>query len=221
MSVLALALAIVAAQPAPPPYVARGTEPFWAVRIGGGRIVYTSSEGARIAVRTPPRQPIRNGYRYVTPRLRIEVTHVQCSDGMSDRLYADAFSISFTGGGPPLEGCGGAVLPPERLAGTDWSIVGIDRLSVSGVTYQLGFGENGQLYGQAGCNRISGPYSETRRVLAPGPIVTTRMACPGPGRDHERRVMTVLSGPAAMRYDPDGDTLVLTGHGGTIRLRRQ
>jgi len=221
MSAFVLVLAIAAAQPAAQSYRAHGTEPFWGVRIGGGRIVYTSSEGVRVAVRTPRRQPLRNGYRYVTPRLRIEITHVQCSDGMSDRLYADAFTISFPGTGPPLEGCGGAVLPPERLAGTDWSIVGIDRLSVSGPTYQLGFGEDGRLYGQAGCNRISGSYSEHGRVLTPGPLRTTRMACPGSGMDHERRVMAVLSGPAAMRYDPDGETLVLTGHGGTIRLRRQ
>src|SRR6185369_8937166 len=122
MDVLALALAVAAV----PRYEAHGTEPFWAVRIGGGRIVYTSSEGARLAVRTPRRRTIRNGYRYVTPRVRIEITHEQCSDGMSDRLYADSFRISFPGGGPPLEGCGGAVLPPERLAGTDWSIVAID-----------------------------------------------------------------------------------------------
>jgi len=95
MNVLALALAI--AQPAASPYQAHGTEPFWGVRIGDGRIVYTSAEGARIAVRTPRRRPIRNGYRYVTPRMRIDVTQVRCGDGMGDRLYADTFRISFPG----------------------------------------------------------------------------------------------------------------------------
>ena len=218
--IVALTLVAQAASPSAQPYHAHGTEPFWGVRISGGRIVYTSAEGARIAVRTPPRPAIRNGYRYVTPRLRIEVRHVQCGDGMGDRRYADSFRISFPGGDPALEGCGGAVLPPERLAGTDWSIVAIGGGAVSGVTYQLGFGEDGRLFGQAGCNRFSGPYSEARRVLTPGPLVATRMACPGPSMGHERRVMAVLGGRAAMRY-LDGDTLVLSGHGATIRLRRQ
>jgi len=219
MGVPVLILAIAAAQAAAP-YLAHGTEPFWGVRIGGGRIVYTSAEGTRIAVRTPPRQAIRNGYNYVTPRLRIEVRHFPCGDGMGDRRYADSFRISFPGGAPALEGCGGAVLPPERLAGTDWSIVAIGGAAVSGVTYQLGFGEDGRLFGRAGCNRFSGPYSEARRVLTSGPLVATRMACPGPSMDHERRVMAVLGGCAAMRY-LDGDTLVLSGHGATIRLRRE
>jgi heat shock protein HslJ/uncharacterized membrane protein len=219
MSALGLVLAIAAVQPAAP-YVAHGTEPFWDVTIAGGRIVDRSAEGARVAARTPPRRAIRNGYRYVTPRFRIDVTHVRCGDGMGDRVYADTFRISFPGGGPPLDGCGGAVLPPERLAGTDWSIVAIGGGAVSGVSYQLGFGEDGRLYGRAGCNRFSGPYSEAGRVLTPGPLAATRMACPGPAMDHERRVMAVLGGPAMMRY-LDGDTLMLSGHGGTIRLRRQ
>ena len=220
MSALALALAMAAAQPAAEPYVGRGTEPFWAVRIGRGRIVYTSAEGARIAVRTPRRQAIRNGYRYVTPRLRVQVTHGQCGDGMSDRVYPDMIRVWLANGGAPREGCGGAALPPERLAGTDWSIFAIDGRPVSGATYQLGFGEDGQLYGQAGCNRISGTFSQAGQVLTPGPLRTTRMACPGAGMDHERRVTAVLGGPAAMRY-LGGETLMLTGHGGSIRLRRQ
>jgi hypothetical protein len=36
---------------------------------------------------------------------------------------------------------------------------------------------------------------------------------------HERGVLRVLSGPVRIGY-PDGDTLMLTGNGGMIRLRR-
>lgn len=211
-------LATIAA--APPPYHAHGTEPFWDVTIANGRIVYQSAEGSRIAVRAPARRPIRNGYAYATPRFRIEITHASCNDGMGERYYADTFRLFFPRADGPLEGCGGAVLSPEHLEDTSWDIVAIDGAAVSGESYRLDFGESGRLSGQAGCNRFSGSYAESGRMLRPGPVISTRMACPGARMAHEQRVLRLLGGPVAMRY-PDGNTLLLSGQGVTVRLRRQ
>jgi len=55
--------------------------------------------------------------------------------------------------------------------------------------------------------------------LTPGAIAATRMACPGPRMAHEQRAFAILSGPVTVSH-PDGDTLVLTGEAGSIRLRR-
>ena len=90
---------------------------------------------------------------------------------------------------------------------------------MSGENYRLSFGEDGRLSGQAGCNRFSGPFTEEGRVLRPGAIIVTRMACPGPRMDHERHALAVLGARSAAAF-VGGDMLVLSGRDHSIRLRR-
>ena len=85
-------------------------------------------------------------------------------------------------------------------------------------TYALEFA-GGRLSGRAGCNRFSGTYSQTGTTLTTGPIMATRMACPG-RMAHERTVMNLLRGPVTISF-PDGDTMLLAGNGVTVRLVRQ
>jgi heat shock protein HslJ len=212
--------ATTGAAPTARPYHAHGTEPFWSVTIGGGRIVYEAPDQPGADVAAPRRRPIANGYRYLTPAMRIDVTHVRCNNGMGDRYYADTFQVYFPGADRPLDGCGGAVLPPATLADTGWGIVRIDGAAIAPAEdYLLQFDGEGRLHGQAGCNRLSGPYSEAGETLTPGPIMSTRMACPEPRMTHERKLLGLLSGPVRFSY-PDGDILLLTGNGVTVRLRR-
>jgi heat shock protein HslJ len=219
---LTMLLAGCATAVAPAPaqnYRAHGTEPFWGVTIGGGRIVYEAPDQPGMDVAAPRRRPIANGYRYVTPAIRIDITHVRCNDGMGDRYYADTFLVYFPGGDRPLEGCGGATLPPETLNDTGWGIAAIDGEAIAPAeTYALQFFD-GRLSGQAGCNRFSGTYAEARGTLTPGPIMSTRMACPGPRMTHERKMLRLLGGAVRIAY-PDGDTMLLTGSGVIARLAR-
>jgi heat shock protein HslJ len=211
--------AILALLLAAAPYHAHGTEPFWGVTIHGNRIVFESPDDARIVAVARPRA-IRGGRIYTSRRLTVEIRHGECNDGMSDRYQADKVHVWLgRRTGPGLEGCGGATLAPAGLADTAWGIAAIDGETVPAAEdYNLQFIE-GRIHGQAGCNRFSGPYREARRTLTPGPIAATRMACPAPRMRHERRVLALLGGPVQFAF-PDGDTLVLTGIGGTIRLRR-
>ena len=136
---------------------------------------------------------------------------------MSDRVYADRVMV--TVGGETLRGCGGAILPPADLAGSSWRIVAIDGEAVpGGPAYVLNF-EQGRLGGKAGCNGFGGPYEISGRTLVPGPIAATRMACPGPAMEHERRALAILQGPIQLDYR-GGDTLILRGGAGTVTLRR-
>ena len=206
--------------PSPPVsegYRALGTEPFWAVTIEGGRMTYERAGETGLSVPTPPPRTSFNGHRYATPQLTVDITHTQCSDGMSDRIYADTVIVMVRG--ETLRGCGGDILPPADLAGTSWSIVAIDGETVPrGPTYFLNFDEE-RLAGKAGCNGFGGAYDVSGRTLVPGPIAATRMACPGPAMEHERRALDVLAGPVQLDYR-DGDTLLLRGRSGTITLRR-
>ena len=220
---LCLGLALAACSTIPPsnrsaarPYRALGTEPFWSVTLGDRQMTFESPEAPPVVMPLPAPRTQGQGRRYETPRLTMDIAPGPCSDGMSDRRYADRVTVVMDG--RRLEGCGGDVLAPARLDGTAWAIVEIGGAAVSGEAYHLQF-ESGRLRGQAGCNRFSGLYQESDGTLAPGPVVATRMACPGPRMDHELQVMELLSGPVRFEH-PDGDTLVLTGSGRTIRLRR-
>lgn len=204
-------------RPAPASYRAVGTEPFWAVTIADGRMTYEGLDEPTIVVGRPDPRTTFNGRRYETPRLTVHVTHVQCSDGMSDRVYVD--TVRVMANGKDLRGCGGEILPPAELAGTSWSITAIDGEAVPReLSYFLNFEEQ-RLGGKAGCNGFGGSYEVSGRTLVPGPIMATKMACPGPAMEHERRALEILSGPVQMDYR-DGDTLVLRGRSGAITLRR-
>jgi heat shock protein HslJ len=199
-------------------YRALGTEPFWSVTIGGGRMIYDDPEGKRVAVRTPTARPSFNGRRYVTRRLSVDITRQQCSDGMSDRIFAD--TVRVTVDGRSLQGCGGAILPPATLQDTNWEIITIDGGRVpGGEQYRIGFSADG-ISGRAGCNSFSGNYRVGRDGFQAGPLAMTRMACPGQRMQHEQAVSRILSSRVRLYY-PDGRTLLMRGvDGGEIRLRR-
>lgn len=212
---LAACTTVPAAPPATETYRALGTEPFWSVAIESGQMRFETPEGGFTVAAPAPRTSF-NGHRWETRRLTVDVTHAECNDGMSDRRFAD--TVMVIADGRELRGCGGDILAPTGLADTNWSIVAIDGQPVLGERYQLQFTAD-RLSGQAGCNRLNGSYSQDGETLTIGPVASTRMACPGPAMDHERRALQVLSGTVRATH-PDGDTLELSGNGGTIRLRR-
>lgn len=199
-------------------YRAIGTEPFWGVTIFGGRMVYQDAEQRVIDVAVPEPRPSLNGRRYVTQRLTLDITRGRCSDGMSDRVYAD--TVLVLADGRELRGCGGAILPPATLADTSWRIVAIDGADVSREQgYEIQFEAN-RLTGRAGCNRFDGPYRVSSDGFQAGALAMTRMACPGARMAHEQAVSRLLAGRVRLYY-PDGDTLIMRGvEGGEIRLRR-
>jgi heat shock protein HslJ len=91
--------------PAPPPYHAVGTEPFWNLLIDEHSLTFTQPDAQPILQRTP--QPIHGvaGEIYQTPRINVNIVHGTCSDGMSDRVYPD--KVQVTVDGRQFNGCGG------------------------------------------------------------------------------------------------------------------
>jgi heat shock protein HslJ len=197
-------------------YRALGTEPFWSVTIANGRMTYDSPE-RRFSVRAPRGRETGDGRIWRTRRITLHVWHGECSDGMSDTRYPQ--TVRAVVDGRTLQGCGGDAPPHRSLAESSWSIVAIDGETVSGSNYELAFGPD-RLGGQAGCNRFSGRFTERDDRVTAGPLMATRMACPEPRMTHERKVMALLAGPLAIRF-LGGDTLLLTGAGGSLRLTRR
>lgn len=196
-------------------YRALGTEPFWSVSIEDGRLSYESPNGGTFAVAAPTPTTRFNGRSYASDRLILDVTYAQCSDGMSDAIYADTVMVVVDG--QILRGCGGDTLAPGTLTNSHWSIEEIDGRPVFEQGYFLEFGPE-RLSGRAGCNNFAGSYRRDGDRLIAGAIVSTRMACSEPAAGDERSLLAILAGPVAISRSEESDTLLLTGGAGTLRI---
>ncbi|MGK6319769.1 META domain-containing protein [Sphingomonas sp. DT-204] len=201
-------------------YRAAGTEPFWSLTIDRTTITYHPIEGRSIKVRKP--RPIIgiNGELYRTRTMTVDITHVQCSDSMSDRRYTDTVRVTI--GRRTLNGCGGEVVTENsNLAGTRWSIIAVDGQPVrlEPRVNHIRFTAD-RIEGRAGCNGFGGTYRFIRDgLLRPGLITATQMACPGHAMKVESHVLAVLTSPVRLHWGRD--TLALANEAGSITLRRE
>lgn len=204
---------------APAAYMALGTEPGWTLEITPDRLNYDGDYGAtKIMLPNPGAKPSLNGRTYVSDRLSVVIKTAPCSDGMSDRRYAD--TVRVVADGKTLNGCGGAILPPETLAGSNWTFVSIGGVAVAADRPTSLQFDGTRLSGSAGCNRFSGGYSAADGTLTAGPLMATKMACPGAGMTQEAAFFKLMAAPVSLTFDDDG-TLILTGSAGqTAVLKR-
>ncbi len=205
-------------------YRALGTEPFWNIAIGDGRIVYSTPEPAeRLDLPAPTAGSTPGGGRRYRDRPLSRWTSARagrCSDGMSDYEYPDTVRVTLRGRRP---GAGGLRRPGScrRRASPirNWLITDHRRRDPAPARpITCSPSRRGRLSGQAGCNRFSGSYTEASRVLTAGAIMATRMACP---RDRGWRTNAGSCNCSAGRCGiaiEDGRTLVLAGNGVTVRL---
>jgi len=215
------ALFLAGAAPAtaqPATYRAVGTEPFWSVTITPRQMRYETPAGRAVTVATPrPAHPRPTGRIYSTSRLRVSIRTAPCSDGMSDRTYAD--TVDVTVDGRELHGCGGGFVEAVNLTNTNWRITAINGLGVpADGRYQMEYTED-RLSGRAGCNSFSGPYRLDGRRLHAGPLMSTRMACfAGAAMRNEAAALEILGGPVTISR-PREQALELRGAAGSISLR--
>ena len=227
---LAAAAGPAFAQPPPAPegeiYAAHGTEPFWSLTFEDGKMIWATRDGDRIEV-ARPRPVTRDGVHYYrAPRMTVEISHEgRCNDGMSELDYPDTVRVRFGRHqrDRALQGCGGGALPPVSLDETRWQIVDIDGIHVGGEQYKLGFQDDGQVRGRAGCNDFAAPYTQVGRTLTVSPLEVTSRSCAEDGELHEGRVLRLLRGPVQISYR-GGLLMVLSGnHDGAniaVTLRR-
>ena len=112
-------LALLAACYGPPPpappitpnppggvYRAAGTEPFWDLTIDDRQMIFTDrNTNAQVAQPTPGMMGGVAGEIYQTPRLRVNIIHRACNNGMSDQTFPDTVQVDVDG--RRFNGCGG------------------------------------------------------------------------------------------------------------------
>jgi uncharacterized membrane protein len=91
-------------------YSAAGTEPFWTLTVDSQQMVFTDrNTNAQIIQPTPSAIVGAGGETYQTPRIRLNIVHTPCNNGMSDRNYPDRVQVTVDG--RSFSGCGGAGSP--------------------------------------------------------------------------------------------------------------
>ena len=87
-------------------YHALGTEPGWSLTIDQRMMGFSGSYG--IGPVTEPTPRVIHGFAgesYQGKRIRVNIVHGQCRDGMSDRVYPDSVQLGVDG--KAYRGCGG------------------------------------------------------------------------------------------------------------------
>lgn len=110
--------------------------------------------------------------------------------------------------------CGGNPGPvgplPVGLTGVSWRLVTLGNTSpvfnTGGPDLTLRITDNRTTNGYSGCNRFHGSYMLNGDTLRFGPLISTKVACPG-SLTLEQRYLAALN--ATNRYQLNSDSLVL------------
>jgi heat shock protein HslJ len=200
------------------PYKALGTEPFWSLNIDRDKMRFEHEGVVSVGAKDVQARPSFNGWRYSSAKITADVTFTPCSDGMSEFTYKDTVTVMV--GKREYKGCGGGIIPPEKLDGTSWQIVSINGANIPSEREAMLRFEDGRISGTVGCNRLGAEYQFADRKLSVGPMMSTKMACPDPVGQQEYAFTLALGNLGSTEFPGDG-TMVLTAKDGSRIVLRQ
>jgi len=206
------------AQADPNAYRAIGTEPFWSLTITRDRIVYDDVEDRETVVRKPRAQTANGNLVYRTRAMTVVIRNQECSDGMSDRRFADTIRVKI--GRRTLNGCGRAYPDARSLDGSEWRIASVGGAAVTlPRPATIAFDED-RVSGSTGCNRFTGGYTLQAGRLSTPRLAMTRMACMGEAGAVEAAVTDLLNDPMVAYPMRDGSIRLVGTEGKSATLVR-
>ena len=108
---------------------------------------------------------------------------------------------------------------PVTLPGSAWqvtSVAGQDPLDDHPITFE--FDTEGNIAGDASCNRFGGTCTIEGNTMTVGPLRSTRRACEPEVMQQEQKFLALLG--ACTTWSLEGDELVLTAPDGEIKAKR-
>lgn len=202
--------------PGDTPFVARGNEPGWSLRLDGQGAALTRMGAAETRLTPGAVTSSAAGRSVVLGDGALVIEDSLCRDGATGLPYPHA--VSLTQGSEKLEGCGGD--PRDVLAGptlTATAIAGV--LQMTNPVPNLTFAADGRVSGNTGCNRFAGSYDLSGEGLRFGPLAGTRMACPAAQSATERAMTDVLQSITRFDVTDDGQVLFYAGDTQVLTMR--
>lgn len=222
--ILASATAVAGCQTIPasedhqPAYEAHGTEPFWGLTIAEGTMTFSHAGSPDVFVKTYDARPSFNGWRYTSKKIDADVTFTECSDGMSDFTYKDTVTVKVNR--LEYKGCGGGILPPKNMEGTDWMVLSIAGQGLNSDRQAMFAFADGRMSGSIGCNKMSASYKFVNGQLSFGPVMSTKMGCPDPIGPQEAAFSRILGAMVSTEFTPDGSMVLTVKDDDRIVLKR-
>ncbi|TPG21572.1 META domain-containing protein [Sphingomonas koreensis] len=106
---------------------------------------------------------------------------------------------------------------PKSFAGTQWAIASINGAVPSAERNTAISFDNERISGNAGCNSFGGGYAVSGGTMTVTQVISTKMACVGPGMDQENAFFKILAAPMTMAWGKDG-ALTLSDGAGSVTL---
>lgn len=134
--------------------------------------------------------------------MRLEITKGTCTP-----VIFSFPEIDFSGWADAPSGQITPEIPASTLLNREWVLesfgpIGAESALLPDTDIDIRFGEDNQVTGSAGCNRYFGGYEVKGKELSiPGPLGTTRMACPDPIMDQEGKYLQALQKVAQFEID--------------------
>ena len=196
-------------------YPVTGTEPFWSLSIDPRVMVFRDAEDRRVVEQTPRKVVGLAGDSYAGARIKVDIVHGRCSDGMSDNVYPDKVQASIDG--RAYAGCGGKAIAVGELAGSNWSVESVGGNPMPGGAANFVRFTGDAISARFGCNTLNGRYAVSGITLSVGPLAATRMACADMAA--EQQAQRILAAPATFAFD-GAERLRFGGPAGVIVLKR-
>ena len=110
--------------------------------------------------------------------------------------------------------------PTPSLPGSAWQVTTFaGQTPLAGHPINFEFDTEGNIAGNASCNRFGGSCAIDGDKIEVGPLRSTRRACEPEVMQQEQRFLALLG--AATAWSMDGEELVLTAPDGEIKAKRQ
>lgn len=204
---------------APPPFRARGNEPFWSLEASERGLRFTTPE-RKLEGPAPTMQASAGGRRYAGTLdgkpIAVTVTAALCADTMTGMPHPARVEVEFDGRN--WRGCGGE--PVDLLLG-DWVAADIGgRPPLAGSRVTLAFGEDGRLAGSGSCNRYMAVFKLSGEGLSIGQAASTMMACEPKLMEQERRFLDILQQVQRFEISAAGELALIDARGRRITARR-
>ncbi|MFO1060976.1 MAG: META domain-containing protein [Dongiaceae bacterium] len=201
---------------------ARGNEPGWSLTRTDAGITFQTLDGKTMTISPLPAVQKGEGsetYRSTSGAEPFSVTIASqiCVDSMSGMPYPARVTVQ--AGSTTYAGCGGE---PASLLRGDWAVEAIAGKPVDATTHpSLSFGVDGQLSGDASCNRFFGTYALTGEGLSTAPGGSSMMMCPEPAMEQEQQLLALLGKIASFAIEPDGALILRAPDGRSVKARRK
>lgn len=199
------------------PFVARGNEPFWTLRVEAGAATFAPMSGAAVSGPVGAPEIVDGARRYAIgdTGVAFAVSDRLARDSMTGLPYPAAVTVETAGG--TLSGVGGD--PAALLRGVVWraeDVAGKGIPDGAEVTLEL---RDGRAAGRSGCNRYTGTAGLTGEGLSFGRMAGTMMLCPDALMALERAYLDALSRVTRFDIDPTGALVLLAGDAPVVLLR--